>query len=278
MPSVLPIKRAALVLGILVLLTPSAPFAEEVRVRGDQAERCAPGNKLCQHIRRAFEKSLSRDRKHEIGLPIWRHTVRYATEGLNEAGDHIFDALIEGFAGKAGLTVERVDRTEAARADIAIIITHDIAGMIESPRFRSIARGEIGAARRAELIKQQQDNGMLLLATAENQSWNRAEIRDCFGSLHPKQMETAPGLRMASMIYRCLSGTNSSDEVRPSILNSATPEVLNDAPYARMAAVDGAMLRVLYARELGPGSALFDVTSIEAKLRAEGFGDDGIRR
>ncbi|MDB5367701.1 MAG: hypothetical protein JWM77_3628 [Rhodospirillales bacterium] len=263
---------------IVFCLTGPAAAQELSKVRPDIASSCTAGNALCVHLREIFGASLSRadTRREPVGLPIWRRKIQYITAGLTPDGDALFDDLLEGFAAKAGLQVERVSFERAASANLTFLVTSDVGEAVQGRRFGGLVGPAMSESRRQANGEKWRD-GFSLIRLEHDRGHDRYEIGHCYAALHPEQLVDRPGLRMARLLYRCLVGGNRSDAIRPSLFNRELPAALDAPPYAKMAAVDRALLQLLYAdgAAVSMGSPAHAVATLERELRQQGFDDNG---
>ncbi|GIL41772.1 hypothetical protein [Roseiterribacter gracilis] len=263
-------KRILLIAAGL-LVTASAYAAEPVE--------CAPQNKLCQHLARLFAS----DARDHARVVRWEETdpIRFTTIGLPAETAGVFEDLLEGLAQRAGLRVRRVEPSQIDDAQIAVFVPDDpelrdnprrIAFFLNAKRLTSVQTEQL-ALRPAAFRTLKPRSGR------NGDAWSGRVVR-CAIFLRPDHTRPAAvGFLLARQIYQCLSGFSES-EAAPSLLNwSNVPPSLITPPYAKMSALDSALLQILYE----PGDALFEVprkelvARIEARLRAEGFRDDGTR-
>ncbi len=269
------LPRIALVVLAATLLGHAA-LAEPPRQRPDLVATCAPENHLCRHLRTAFGAVLARrvERGAPDGIPIWEHRIRYITAGLSPDGDELFDGLIQGLASRVDVDVERV--ADARSANFALLVTADPQDAINGGRFRSLTTETYGPSDR-ERMTAELKNGFNLIRKESDRELGRITIEHCYLAIHPGSLKERGGVRLASLIYGCLTGASRSDEVQPSLLNRTAPAVL-DAPRApKMVALDRLLLEAIYRTRFRQ-SGLASVDRLEAVLREQGVGDDGIKR
>lgn len=251
----------------------TAAARQPEKIEDTEAASCEPANKVCQQLHLLFRVSLTS--RGAVGIPVWRDSIRYVTYGLNAEGNALFDDLLAGFAAKAELKVERLPIEQSLKANLTFVATPDLGGAIASLRYGSTGKTpELTPEQRAALTRQFSDTGYIRFWSSTN--GYSSTINQCYMALQPQKMEDHPALRMAMLLYRCLTATEKSDAIKPSLANSDLPLALDAPPYAKMAAFDGALLQVLYLKPhiLSRGPPKQSMSAIERELRAEGITGD----
>lgn len=243
------------------------------KIPDNEAANCEPADKICQQLHLLFREQLTS--RGAVGVAVWRDSIRYVTYGLNTDGDALFDDLLAGFAAKAELKVERLPIEQSLKANVTFVVTPDLGGAAASLRFGSTGKpAELTPEQRASITRQYFDTGYIRFWSVT--SGYNTTINQCYMALHPQKMADHPALRMAMLLYRCLTGTEKSDAIKPSLANSDLPRALDAPPYAKMAAFDRALLQVLYLKPhiLSRGPPKQSMSAIERELRAEGITGD----
>ncbi|GIL40475.1 hypothetical protein [Roseiterribacter gracilis] len=268
----------SLAAALIVSLAACAPaYAQTIpKIRSDLLDSCAPENLLCRHLRTQFGSPLSS--RSSDGIPIWRSKIKYITAGLSPDGDALFDDLIESFAARAGLQVQRVPFEDAREANFTVLVTPNVGDAIQGQRYGSLV-GQALSTEERERMAAEWKNGFAVKRLEYSTLANRYVIAHCYHGMHPETLTKRPGLHMAMMIYTCLTGGR-SNVIRPSLANVTLPVELDAPPYAKMTSLDRATLEILYDRNSPVNSssaASVVVERIERRLREQGFGDDGLK-
>jgi hypothetical protein len=265
--------RLVVALALLLLAMPARAAEDPVK--------CAPQNKLCEYLANFIRGDLYGDgvvRRWEETSPL-----RYTTFGMSAEQAQIFADLLQGLAKRAGLEALPVEPGRVRDLNI-------IAANVENDDVRKNIEQIVGFAGKghsaAQIAQFANNNTALIVYQARYYNRNAAisaqgRMKNCALLLRLNSLAAKPelvGFVMARQIYQCLTGAPRSDVVL-SIMNTQVPASLLSPPYAKLSPIDSAVLRILYE----PGDSLFGVKRqelidrFEARLRQEGFRDDGTK-
>lgn len=211
-----------------------------------------------------------------------KRPILYTTFGLTAEQAQIFSDLLTNLSKRVGLEVQPV--TPDKIADVQIIaanaendeVRKNLPRIIHVVGDRPLEKLNMLASANTALLK--------VHSRLRYPGWARSaqgRLEKCTLLLRANSLAATPdlaGFVVARQVYQCLTSFPTSDAV-VSIMNTTPPPSLLSPPYAKFSALDSALLRIVYE----PGDALFQVPQpelvarLEARLRAEGFRDDGTK-
>jgi hypothetical protein len=264
-----PLRAVSVATFLATLFLAAASSRETIGERVASAVRpCDLDDHLCRHVRLAFSLSSGVDR--------WREPIRVATHGMSQNGRALLLDLLHGLAARADIQVEELAEGDEAKANFVFAVAPDLAALRKQPWIARLDMPSVSGGDTVRIQHESDRSTFLLIRPSDDLT--RPRIEHCVGAATPERVQDKPGLLFARFIYRCLTGTRWSDEVKPSLLNlPASAEPLYAAPHARMAALDRVMLEAFYDRSL-PVEHMKAANALNAlldRLRAAGFGPDG---
>lgn len=274
--------RVTSILALLasLALTTTVPAAAAVsetwnEMRARFLRGCDTDDVVCRHVRSAYLNQI-RETWPEVTMRRWRAPIRVMTVGLNDEGRGIFLDLLEGLAKPAGLQVEILEDSDATRANFVFVVAPDMNELLKRPWLARLNTPSQTGTDQTMVYFETKRTAMLLHRPSND--WTRPRMEHCVGAATPERLQDKPGLLFARFIFRCLTGTIPSNELKPSLLNddgAAAP--LYAEPYARMASADRVMLAVMY-ESATPIESMFGVNAanlIVQKMHERGIGNDG---
>ncbi|GIL41770.1 hypothetical protein [Roseiterribacter gracilis] len=245
-------------------------------VQAHAANEPACGSKLCQHLVQLLppgKDGLGPIRRWEDNGPFL-----YSTIGLSDESANLFGTLLEDFGRRAGLSMQRATPDKMRFVRIVAVNTDDPNVRANSQRVFSFAGANVTVEQAALMAN---ISRAILLYKQRWPGSSEGKVERCGMFVREAQMKSdLAGFILGRQIFQCLTSFGSS-EVLPSILNWKTPprDLIGPAT-VRLSVLDEALLRLLYAR----GHSLFGVepaelvAQLEARLRADGFRDDGSKQ
>jgi len=180
----MPIRMIPVLLFAIFCFGGNAAADEIPKPRADLLEGCAADNLLCPHLRTVFQSALSRrpERGDPVGIATWQPGSATSPLAWRTTGNLLFDDLIESFAVRAGLEVERV--TDPRSANFALLITASPDDAMRGNRFRSLVGNAISTNER-ERMSAELKEGFMLTRIEIDRQLQRLMIVNCYAALHP---------------------------------------------------------------------------------------------